>query len=77
RPIQQSLYRIRPGMPCLLRQLPARLDLDVGKQPGHERRRRATRLDPPEASRERIAHPGQDLPPPGRVYAVTRGHRQI
>ncbi|MFV2103967.1 hypothetical protein [Micromonospora sp. LOL_024] len=27
-------------------------------------------LDPPEPSRERIAHSGQDLPPPGRVYAV-------
>lgn len=76
RPIQQPLHRVRAGTPSLLRQLPARLDLDVGQQAGHEHRRRPTRLNPPEPARERIEHPGQNPLPPSRVYAMARGHRQ-
>jgi hypothetical protein len=61
----------------LLGHLPARLDLQIGQQAGHESGRRTARLDPNEPTRERSAYPVQNPLPSGSVYAVTGGHRKI
>uniref|UniRef100_UPI003873A8DD hypothetical protein n=1 Tax=Micromonospora yasonensis TaxID=1128667 RepID=UPI003873A8DD len=67
----------RPGMPGLLRQLPTRLYLKIGQEPGHQRRSTPARLHPSEAAHETPEHPGHDPLPGTRIYAVACGHRQI
>ncbi|MFJ2581836.1 transposase [Kitasatospora aureofaciens] len=61
----------------LLGQPPAVLPFDAGQKPEHEGTGGSTRLHPPKPARD----PGHGLvehrPPPGRVYAVARGHRTI
>jgi hypothetical protein len=53
RPVEQPLHRVRPAMPGLLRQLPARLDLKIGEQAGNEADGRPAGLDPGETACER------------------------
>jgi hypothetical protein len=71
------LHRVRANVSGVFRELPTRLDLKIGEQPGYETRRGATRLNPAEPARKRAQNLVQNIPPTGNVYAVTSGHRKI
>ncbi|GAA3469441.1 hypothetical protein GCM10018965_039940 [Nonomuraea roseola] len=76
-PAEQVLHAVRTGLPGPLGNRPAVLAWQVRQQPAHEVPRPKAWFDPREPRRYPAHQTLERLLPPGRVYAVSCGHRMI
>jgi len=77
RPSQQVLHAVRGGLAGVLGERPAVLLWQVSQQPEHERPGVPSGLHPAKPASDPAQQLVQPRPPPGRSYAVARGHRLI
>ncbi len=77
RTVQQVLHAVRGRVARMLGQRPAVLPRQVRQQSEHQRGCATSGFDPSEPARHAAHQLVEHRPPPGRHYAVTRGHRLI